>query len=106
MFVVVQHHIQDKATAFERGQRLVKNEGAPSGAQGLQFYPSRDGSTITCLWEADSVESIQQYVDSALGESSVNTCYEVDIAAAFSDQPPGLAPSPRASRRVAVHETR
>lgn len=42
--MVAQHRIIDPETAFARGEKLVKNEGAPSGVVGLQFYPSRDGS--------------------------------------------------------------
>jgi hypothetical protein len=90
MYVVVQHQFTDPQTAFSRGEKLIKNEGAPAGVRGLQFYPSRDASAATCLWEADSVEAIQEYVDSTLGDSSVNTCYEVDAEQAFAERPLGL----------------
>lgn len=90
MYVAVLHHFQDPPTAFARGERLIKNEGAPAGARGLQFYPSTDGTVATCLWESASVEAIQEYVDSTLGDSSVNTCFEVDADRAFAEQPLGL----------------
>jgi hypothetical protein len=94
MYVVVRHQFKDPQTAFSRGEKLIKNEGAPPGVRGLQFYPSRDESAATCLWEADSVEAIQQYVDSTLGDSSVNTCYEVNTEQAFAERPLGLPASP------------
>jgi hypothetical protein len=50
MYVVVQHQIKDPETAFTRGERLIKNEGAPAGVRGLQFYPSADRSAVTCPW--------------------------------------------------------
>jgi hypothetical protein len=56
MYVVVQHRFKDPQTAFARGERLIKNEGAPTGVRGLQFYPASDGSGATCLWEAESVD--------------------------------------------------
>lgn len=90
MYVVVQHQFVNPPAAFSRGERLIKNEGAPAGVRGLQFYPSRDGSAATCLWEAPSVEAVQGYVDSTLGDSSENTCYEVDAEHAFARQPLGL----------------
>lgn len=90
MYVVVQHRFKDPQAAFARGEKLIRNEGAPEGVRGLQFYPSRDGSRATCLWEAPSVEAVQAYVDSTLGDSSENRCYEVDADQAFSRQPPGL----------------
>jgi len=94
MYVVVQHRIIDPETAFARGERLIKNEDAPEGVRGLQFYPSTDGSAVTCLWEAPSVGAIQQYVDSTLGASSENVCYEVEAGHAFARQPAGIGEVP------------
>jgi hypothetical protein len=90
MYVVVQHRIKNPQIAFSRGEKLIRNEGAPAGVHGLQFYPSRDGSAVTCLWEAPSVEAIQRYVDSTLGDSSENSCYEVAAEQAFSQRPSGI----------------
>jgi hypothetical protein len=94
MYVVVQHRIKDPQTAFERGERLVKNEGAPAGARGLQFFPAQDGSAVTCLWEAPSVGALQRYVDDTLGESSDNYCYEINAEQSFSSQPVGIVDAP------------
>jgi hypothetical protein len=99
MYVIVQHQFKDQQKAFSRGERLIKNEGAPRGVRGLQFYPSQDGSAATCLWEADSVESVREYVDSTLGDSSENTCYEVDANQAYAERPSGLPASPAAIAR-------
>jgi hypothetical protein len=93
MYVVVQHHIKNPQTAFSRGEKLMKSEGAPAGVRNLQFYPSRDQSKVTCLWEAPSVEVVERYVDSTLGDSSDNTCYEVNSEQAFARQPLGLRES-------------
>ena len=90
MYVVVQHRIKNPQIALARGEKLIKNEGAPTGVRGLQFYPSRDGWAVTCLWEAPSVEAVQRYVDSALGDASENWCYEVAVEQAFSLQPSGI----------------
>jgi hypothetical protein len=90
MYVVVQHEFKDPQTALARGEKLIKNEDAPPGVKGLQFYPSVDRSAAACLWEADSVADVQGYVDSTLGDSSENRCYEVDAELAFSRQPLGI----------------
>ena len=91
MYVIAQHKFSNPQVAFSRGEKLIKNEDAPAGVKGLQFYPSQDRSAATCLWEADSVADVQGYVDSTLGESSDNTCYEVDAEFAFARQPLGIA---------------
>jgi hypothetical protein len=93
MYVITHHRFIDPPTAFARGEKLIKNEGAPTGVNGLQFYPSADGSEAVCLWEAPSVESVQEYVDSTLGDSSNNPCFEVDSQQAFADRPLGLQES-------------
>ncbi|GAA4019043.1 MULTISPECIES: hypothetical protein [Streptomyces] len=93
MYVVAQHKIVNPETALPRGQALIDGTGAPDGTRVVQFYPHVEGSAVTCLWEAESVEDVQRYVDKTLGDSSVNVCYEVDSEKAFADRPLGLRAS-------------
>ena len=97
MYVVVLHAIKNAQVAFTRGERLMKNEGAPSGVRVLQFYPSCDRTTVSCLLEARSVDQVQKYVDITLGDSSENTCYEVDSGFAFARLPLGIRESAEAA---------
>lgn len=97
MYVIAQHRIMDPTTAFPRGETLIRGEGAPEGVRVLQFYPSRDSSAVSCLWEAGSAGQVQDYVDAVLGDASENTCFEVDAAQAFSERPLGLPTPPTAS---------
>lgn len=94
MLVVVQHQLIDPPTAFSRGERLKRAEGAPEAARVLQFLPSRDGTYVTCLWESESVEDLQAYVDETLGDSSRNVCFAVEESAAFAELPTGVAALP------------
>jgi hypothetical protein len=98
MYVVVNHTIHNPETAFPRGTRLMSGEGAPEGTRVLQFYPSRDGSAVACLWESGSVQDVQGYVDETLGDSATNDCYEVDGEKAFSERPLGLPSSAAVSQ--------
>jgi len=94
MYVVVQHQITNPETAFARGQRLISGDGAPSRVKVLQFYPSSDLSKVTCLWESGSVEAVQAWVDSTLGDASDNVCYPVAEDRAFAERPLGLPATP------------
>jgi hypothetical protein len=98
MYVVALHEIKDQETAFARGDLLQTGDGAPEGVRVLQFLPATDGSRVTCLWEADSTEVVQAYVDDVLGSASSNTCYEVASEPAFAERPLGLATAPLAVR--------
>ena len=73
MYVVVQHQHQGPARPRSRAASGSSRTRARPPASGcLQFYPARDGSGVTCLWEADSVDDVQGYVDATLGDSSEN----------------------------------
>jgi hypothetical protein len=91
MYVVAQHRLLNPEIAFQRGEKLLAGEGAPEGVRNLQFLPARDGSAVTCLWEAGSVEEIQSWVDGVLGDAAENHCYEVEVAEAFAERPEGLS---------------
>lgn len=97
MYVVVQHEILNPETAFPRGQRMIDGEAAPEGVRVLQFYPSRDATRVTCLWEGPSVDAVQTYVDTTLGDSSRNTSYEIDDEKGFAERPLGLHAAPAAA---------
>jgi hypothetical protein len=94
MYVVAQHQIKNAETAFSRGQQLISGEGAPEQVKVLQFLPSLDQTMVTCLWEADSAESVQEWVDTVLGDSSENVCYPVAADQAFAERPLGLRATP------------
>lgn len=77
MYVAVVHDVKDPQAMFSRGEGLSDPSNAPPGVQPRQFFPSKDLSAATCLWEADSVEAVQDYIDSTLGDSSENQYFEI-----------------------------
>jgi hypothetical protein len=81
MFVVAKHQIKD-AGAFFSVARLAAEE-APSGVYGRQFCPSRDGSEAVCLWEADSLDAVREYLDSLVGEVAENAYFDLDTGRAI-----------------------
>lgn len=94
MFIVVQHRLQDPPAASARGELLMRGENAPPATRVLQFYPSQEGTLVTCLWESGSVSDVQSYVDETLGDTSINLCYAVEATAAFAEAPTGIAERP------------
>jgi hypothetical protein len=74
MYIVVQHEVSDPS-AFWAGAR----EGMaalPSNLKLHQTLPTPDGSRAVCVWEAESVDAVQSFLDSAV-EGARNECYEV-----------------------------
>ena len=77
MHVVVLHRISDPEKFFSMDAEEVSG-GGPTGTRGLQFYPSQDKTVAVCLWEADSIDLIRDYLDPATAGASENTYFEVD----------------------------
>jgi hypothetical protein len=77
MHIVIQHRIKDPERFFAGDPEEVAT-GGPSGVRGRQFLVSDDKSAAVCLWEADSVESLRDYMDGVTGDSAENTYFEVD----------------------------
>jgi hypothetical protein len=91
MHVVIQHRIKDPERFFSGDPEEVAT-GGPPGVRGRQFIVSQDKSAAVCLWEADSVDSLRNYMEELTGESAENTYFEVD-----PDMSMGLTEAARAS---------
>lgn len=55
----------------------IAAENAPAGVYGRQFYPSQDRTEAVCLWEADSVDAVRDYLDSLIEKASENAFFQV-----------------------------
>jgi hypothetical protein len=74
MFIVVQHQVTDPS-AFWAGARQGMST-MPSNLKLHQTLPAPDGSRAVCVWEAESVNAVKSYLESAV-EGSRNEYYEV-----------------------------
>ena len=77
MHIVVQHRITDPEKFFSADPDEIVGAGPP-GVQGRQFFPSSDRSTAVCLWEADSIDTLRDYLDSVTAGAAENSYFEVD----------------------------
>jgi hypothetical protein len=77
MYVGVIHKVKDMEAMLSRGETIGDPRNAPAGARPLQFFPSADGSTATCLWDATSVDDVRDYTDTTLGDSSEQVYFEI-----------------------------
>jgi hypothetical protein len=78
-FVVAIHDIED-ADSFWKA--AVRPAGVPAGMRLHCVYPLVNGAKAVCLWEGTSADSVGDFVDEAVGDSSRNEFYEVDRLAA------------------------
>jgi hypothetical protein len=74
MYVTILHEIHDPA-AF--GARAESAFPPPAGLHVHQFVPADDMSRAVCLYEADSLDHVREFVDGVLGDSSTQKYFAV-----------------------------
>ena len=72
MHVIAIHSISDPERFWAGSPDL------PDGTTLSSALPNTDGTRGVCIWESDSVDTVQQIVDGATGEISSNEFYEVN----------------------------
>ena len=91
MYVVTQHTILDRWKAVEATQGL---KNPPPGITLHLFLTDEEVSKAVCLWEADSVETVRDLVEGALGPSTENEFFAVRESAAVGLQELTLGVTP------------
>jgi len=77
MLVIAHHNISDPEAFWAKSKEVTSN--LPGSLKVHGVYPAKDGKTGTCLWEADNVQEVQQYLDDQTGQLAKNFCYEVNV---------------------------
>jgi hypothetical protein len=77
MLIIAHHNISDPERFWAAAETVTKN--LPDNSKLHAVLPSKDGKTGTCLWEADNVPVVQNFLDKNAGKYAKNFCYEVDL---------------------------
>lgn len=80
----------------------------PSGVQLAAFFPSKDRSTVTCIWNAESIAALKAFVDPRVGSTATTTYLELDEAKATVPETQEVKASqeaqhPAAGDAIALH---
>jgi hypothetical protein len=90
MHIVVHHRITDRERFLATDpQDIAAN--APPDARVRQFLPARDASAADCLWEAESLDALRDYLDAATRGICDNTYFEVASESALGIPEPASA---------------
>ena len=77
MLVIAHHNISDPEGFWGAAEKVTEN--LPGSLKLHGVYPSTDGQTGTCLWEAENAQEVQQFLDTNAGQYAKNFCYQVDV---------------------------
>ncbi len=75
MYIVVQHSISDPAN-FHRSAEAA-NKKLPATLKLHHVFAAPDGTKAVCLWEADSITAVEDFLEPAVGKFGRNEYYEV-----------------------------
>jgi hypothetical protein len=66
MHVVIRHYVSDP-TKWDRSTKnimsMIEQHRLPAGMKPLEYLPSVDGRNADCVWEAESLGALQQFID-------------------------------------------
>jgi hypothetical protein len=79
MYVVTQHHIIDPDTFWDAARAAE----IPGHLKLLQILPNEEGSHAICLWEAESVDDVEAFMEPALRHVSRNQYFPVGMKRAL-----------------------
>jgi len=77
MLVIAHHNISDPEGFWAAAEKVTTSLPANLKLHGV--YPAVDAKTGTCLWEAENVQQVQDFLDKNAGQYAQNFCYEVNV---------------------------
>jgi hypothetical protein len=86
MHVSVHHTITDPQKWEQITKKMteaVEQGRLPQGLKGLMYLPGTDGRKADCLWEAQSVDALKNFLDREIGTAARNDYFQINTAAAF-----------------------
>lgn len=86
MHAVIRHYINDPVK-WDRTTKnilsMVEQHRLPRGLKPLEYLPSVDGRKADCVWEAGSLQDLQQFMDHETTGAARNEYFEVKDEAAI-----------------------
>lgn len=76
MYVLVIHNVSDRQNFFDAAAKAT-----PLIPEHLKLHltvPARDGAKAVCIWEAESIASVRDYLEPALGAYARNDYFEAE----------------------------
>jgi mannose-1-phosphate guanylyltransferase len=77
MLIIAHHNISNPEEFWKVAKEQTQH--LPTSLKVHGIYPSKDTKYGTCLWEANNVQEVQQFLDKNTGKFAKNFCYEVNV---------------------------
>lgn len=80
MIIVVKHSIAQPDKFWASAQESLPKLPEAGVSRVLQVLPNQDSTEATCIWEADSIETLDNYLRSKVFDWSAEKYQEVNVA--------------------------
>jgi len=80
MIISVHHKISNPESFWKSAQESLPSLPEGNVKRVIQALPNADMTEATCLWEAGSIDALDSYLRSKVGDTSKETYYEVNTA--------------------------
>jgi hypothetical protein len=80
MYVLVQHTISDPAKFWNMAD---PRDNLPPKVKLHHTFPTPDGTRAVCIWEAESVNAVRDYLEPLVGKASRNEYFTVENKEGF-----------------------
>lgn len=83
MYIVVNHIIHNTEEFWASAQRNLPRLPEDGVKRVLNIFPNQNLDACVFVWEADSIENLENYLRKKLGNASRETCFQINEAAAL-----------------------
>jgi len=78
MFISVHHNINNPGQFWASAQKSLPELPVAGVQRIINVFPANDMKQATCIWEADSIESLDKYLRSKVFDWSKETYFQID----------------------------
>ncbi len=76
MYIVVQHSISNPTEFWSGAEQLMPK--IPAAVKLHHSFPTKDGTHAVCVWEAQSVKSLRDFLEPKISRASKNEYFQVE----------------------------
>jgi len=76
MFIAIQHEITDPELFWQKASGALAHP--PAGMRLHTTMVSEHQKLCQCMWEAESIDMVREFLEPELANSCVNTYYQID----------------------------
>jgi len=80
MYILVNHAISRPAEFWGSDQKNLPNLPEGGVKRVVTVFPNENMDQCTCVWEADSIETLDSYLRDKIGSASNDSFYQINEA--------------------------